>query len=536
MNGKSVAVIGGGLAGLSGAIHLANLGFRVQLFEKNITLGGKMNEVTHDGFRFDTGPSLLTMPFIIDELFETAGERRTDHLDFVPVDPVCRYFFPDGTVFDSRAHAETMQEEIERLFPGQWDAYRGFMDYGRKIFETAAEVFLFTPLHEKKKLLKPAVLKKLLHVNRIDALRTVHQSVSRYFSDHRLVQLFDRYATYNGSNPFSAPATLNIIPFVELGLGGYYIKKGMYRLVEELGRLAFQSGVELHTGTRVEKIRYLNGRVSGITVDEKFIPADYVLSGADVVETFRNLIDNAPKQVKRMEALEPSLSGMVFLWGMGRRFPQLEHHNILFSNDYREEFTQIFDEKCAPGDPTVYISITSKTDPSHAPAGSENWFILLNMPYMNGMQNWEAEKVRMKEKVISKLSAHGIEAAPYIRYEKIFTPENFQNLYASNRGSIYGISSNSRITAFSRQANRSRFVEGLYFAGGSAHPGGGIPLVIQSGKMAAELIAEREGIEVQKTDYYQKYLMHYLNHLDSEMERRTMKEYKTKKKLRENKI
>ncbi|RQW07090.1 MAG: phytoene desaturase, partial [Calditrichaeota bacterium] len=353
-------------------------------------------------------------------------------------------------------------------------------------------VFLFTPLHEIRKLARPSLLKKILKLHRIDPLKTVHQAVTGFFSDQRLVQLFDRYATYNGSNPYTAPATLNIIPYVEFRLGGFYISGGMYRLVEALSKLALQSGVEIHTNTRVGKIRHLNSRVAGVSVNNEFIKADYILSGADVVETFSQLIDNFRKEAKKLEKLEPSLSGMVFLWGIDRQFPQLAHHNIFFSDDYRKEFAQIFNEKRVPDDPTVYISITSKTDSEHAPAGSENWFVLLNMPYLASAQNWEEEKNRMRNVILEKLYRHGLDVASHIVLEKVLTPEDFYHLYASNKGSIYGISSNSRLTAFRRPANRNRSIEGLYFAGGSAHPGGGIPLVLLSGKMAAELLADAD--------------------------------------------
>lgn len=493
MENKTVAIIGGGLGALSGAIRLARLGFSVQLFEKNPKIGGKVNEVVLGNYRFDTGASLLTMPFVIDELFDFAGFRRSDYLDFVPIDPICRYFFSDGSVMDASADIAKMKVAIEQLSPDDVEAYERFLDYAERIHALTAEIFMFTPIHEFKKLLKPRYFQTLFRLHQIDPFRTVHQSISRFFSDPRLIQLFDRYATYNGSDPFQAPATLNIIPYIECGLGGYYIKGGIYRLIDALGAVACELDVQIHTSAQVEKICHEGRRASGVQVNGETIEADYVLCGADAVIAHEVLIDGHQNQRERLNRLEPSLSGMVFLWGVRAKYPKLAHHNIVFSSDYAAEFKQIFKHRQVPDEPTIYIAITSKADTAHAPVDGENWFVLLNMPYLVPGQMWEKEADRMRAVVLDKLKELGFDIADRIEVEQIFTPEDFSELYASNQGSIYGISSNSKTTAFKRLPNRSRILDGLYFAGGSVHPGGGIPLVMLSGKMAATLIAEDHG-------------------------------------------
>ncbi len=305
------------------------------------------------------------------------------------------------------------------------------------------------------------------------------------------MQLFDRYATYNGSNPYQAPATLNIIPYVEYGLGCYYIKGGMYQLVNALKTLAQQAGVEIFTGSKVEKIIHHDRRIKGIHVSGETIAADYVVCNADVVFAFNELIDDFDRKKEKLNRLEPSLSGLVFLWGINKQHFQLAQHNIFFSTDYELEFKQIFEDRRVPDDPTIYISITSKVDPDHAPSGCENWFVMINVPYLNEGQNWDDEISRMKDVIMKKLKKIGIDFSNHIKTEKVFTPQDFYNLYSGNRGSIYGISSNKRTTAFRRPANRSRDIHGLYFAGGSTHPGGGVPLAMLSGKMCAELICKR---------------------------------------------
>ena len=490
MQNKTVAVIGGGLGALSGAIRLARLGFSVQLFEKNPKIGGKVNEVVLEDYRFDTGASLLTMPFVIDELFDFAGFKRSDYLDFVPIDPICRYFFSDGSMMDASANKAKMKVAIAQLSPDDVKAYERFLRYAERIHDLTAEIFMFTPIHEFKKLVKPRYFQTLFRLHQIDPFRTVHQSVSRFFSDPRLVQLFDRYATYNGSDPFQAPATLNIIPYIEYGLGGYYIKGGIYRLIDALSAVASELGVQIHTSARVEKIWHDSKCVHGVQVNGERVAADYVLCGADAVVAYDELIDGHQNQRQKLNQLEPSLSGMVFLWGVGAKHQRLAHHNIIFSSDYDAEFKQIFKYQRVPDEPTIYIAITNKTDARHAPADSENWFVLLNMPYLAPGQAWKKEKCRMRAVVLEKLKRLGFDIADRIEVEQIYTPEDFAELYASNQGSIYGISSNSKATAFKRVPNRSRTLDGLYFAGGSVHPGGGIPLVILSGKMAATLIAE----------------------------------------------
>ena len=493
MENKRVAVIGGGLGALSGAIRLARLGFSVQLFEKNPKIGGKVNEAVLDGYRFDTGASLLTMPFVIDELFDFAGFKRADYLDFVSIDPICRYFFSDGSVMDASADKAKMKAAIQQLSPDDVEAYERFLKYAERIHTLTSEIFMFTPIHAFKKLMKPRHFQTLFKLHQIDPFRTVHQSVSRFFSDPRLIQLFDRYATYNGSDPFQAPATLNIIPYIEYGLGGYYIKGGIYRLVDALMTIACALGVQVHTSAKVEKICHARKRVSGVRVNGKKVEADYVLCGADAVVAYNELIDGHQKRRERLNRLEPSVSGMLFLWGVRAKHPKLAHHNIIFSSDYDAEFTQIFKHQQVPDEPTIYIAITSKADAEHAPADGENWFVLLNMPYLSLGQVWGKEKDRMRSVVLNKLKQLGFDIADRIEVEQVYTPEDFSQLYASNQGSIYGISSNSKTTAFRRIPNRSRTLQGLYFAGGSVHPGGGIPLVILSGKMAATLIAEDRG-------------------------------------------
>ncbi|HEM49140.1 MAG TPA: FAD-dependent oxidoreductase, partial [Caldithrix sp.] len=231
MMNKSIGVIGGGLGGLTAALRLAKNGFKVSLFEKNQSLGGKMNQVIHGGYRFDTGPSLLTMPFVIDELYYYLGLDRKQYLDFEPIDPICQYFWDDGTKLSAYTEMEKMREAMTNISIEDAKNLKDFLLYSRRIWELTADTFLYTAVHETGKILNKKTLKKLLKIKEIDPFRTVHQGIGQYFKHPKIVQIFDRYATYNGSDPFKAPATLNIIPYVEYVLGSFYIKGGMYQLI-----------------------------------------------------------------------------------------------------------------------------------------------------------------------------------------------------------------------------------------------------------------------------------------------------------------
>lgn len=491
---KKVAVIGAGIGGLTGALYLAHLGFNVTIFEKNSSLGGKINFFQKAGFYFDTGPSLLTMPFVFDDLFDFLKIDRSEYLTFESVDPICRYFFHDGSTLVTFSNVDKMIFEIEKFSPGSGKNYRSFYNYSKEIYDSAAPIFLFSPFHEIRKLLKFKNLPFLFKIRKIDPFRTVHQAIAAHFNDFRLIQLFDRYCTYNGSDPFRAPATLNIIPYVEYGLGGFYIKGGMYKLVNALEKLAKQLGITIYTDTPVDKINHLNGNVEGVTARNNFIKFDYVLCNADVVYAHKELIHGFEKQTNKLGSLEPSLSGLVFLWSVRGEFDYLKHHNIFFSSNYFSEFKEIFQNLQPARDPTIYISVTSKKDKSHVPKGCENWFVLVNMPYLVADQNLRDAIEPARNAIFSRLLKNGIDIKNKIEYEQIYSPYYFENTYKSNRGSIYGISSNTRQSAFRRPANRCAYIRGLYFAGGACHPGGGVPLVALSGKIAALLIAENAGV------------------------------------------
>ena len=502
----NVGIIGAGLGGLSAAIHLALRGMAVTVYESNATAGGKAAEVRKDGFRFDTGPSLVTMAFVLEEIYDAAGASAEERVEFVAVDPICRYFYPDGVVLDACADEAAFREQVRAISPSDADAVTRFLDYSQRIYELTSDIFLFHSLTDLKALLRWKNVKTLLRLPQIDPFRTVHERVQGSFRDPRLVQLFDRYATYNGSNPYTAPATLNIIPYVEYRLGGYYVRGGIHALVRSLEAIATRLGVDFRYNTPVGRIVVADDVVTGVITDGVFHAHDAVVSNADAVFTMTTLLQSegvaAPEGVAgasgnsskassrraaRYARLEPSCSGLVFLWGVRGRNDRLTHHNIFFSDDYAAEFADIFERHTTPSDPTVYISITSRADAGDAPDGCENWFVLVNMPYLTEV-NRNADISGIRASVLHRLRRAGFDIERDIVFEETITPSDLERRYNANKGSIYGVSSNSRNAAFMRPRNRIGSPRGLYLCGGSAHPGGGVPLVLLSGKIAAALL------------------------------------------------
>jgi phytoene desaturase len=498
------AVVGAGLGGLSAAIRLARRGWQVDVFEQREGPGGKASSRTLDGFRFDTGPSVLTMTQVLDQLLDEAGATVEERPRPVRLETVCRYAYPDGTVIRAWGEPARLADEIAGATRDRAVSVEAYLAHCRRIYERAAFLFLWKSLHEPASYVDRRALATLLHPGSLDALRTVHAANASFFRDPRTIQLFDRYATYNGSDPFRAPATLNIIPWVEHGLGAYTVQGGIASLPRALEALACRLGVAFHYGARVEAILTGGGRVRGLSWVEAGrasrgalphgrLDAPVVVSNADVLATYDLLDDRDAPAARRYRRLEPSTSALVFLWGMRRTFPDLGVNNIFFAEDYRSEFADLFERAICPRAPTVYVNITSKVTPGDAPPGCENWFVLVNAPAIGG-QEWDREVELTRRSVLRRLGqAIGREIERDIACESVLTPPDIERLTGSRRGSLYGIASNSRTAAFVRHANRSRRHRGLYFCGGSAHPGGGMPLALLSGKIASDLVTRYQG-------------------------------------------
>lgn len=481
-------VIGAGLGGLAVASLLASNGYNVDVYEQNDHPGGKMQQVVKKGYRFDTGPSLLTMPFILEKLFSECGAKLSDYLSFKELSPLCRYFYKDGTRFDNYSDRQKTVQEIKKFSEKDAESYTDFLDYSETLYQKTADAFLFNPLYDFSDLKEL----NLIDFLGIDAFSTVSQKVDSYFESPYIRQFFKRFTTYNGSSPYQAPATLNVIPHVELNQGGYYVQGGLYSVASAMHKLAEKMGVTFHFGTRAARINVEQDAVTGITLtDGHSESCDLLFANSDATDTILNLLPDSAlssRKRKKQAALEPSCSGFVMLLGCSKTWTELKHHNIFFSGDYKTEFEDIFKHKKLPDDPTIYVANTSHSDPDHAPADSSNLFILVNSPYESG-QDWESLKESYGKLIKDTLEHRGLDGLKAsVEVEETITPDQFLSKYGSNRGSIYGTSSNSKMSAFVRPRNKLRDFQNLYLVGGSTHPGGGIPLVVQSAFNAINLL------------------------------------------------
>ncbi len=480
-------MIGAGIAGIASAIRLAVKGYSVDVYESGAQPGGKLSEIQSGDFRFDAGPSLFTMPQYVDELFRLAGKNPEDHFKYMRLNTVCKYFFEDGTGINAYADRNKFASEIENNTLDTSGSVLDFLDRSRKIYEITDPVFLQRSLHKWRNYFNRTTLRSVLRFPGIDPFRTMNKANSERFKDSKTIRLFNRYATYNGSDPYQAPATLNVIPHFEQHFGAYFPKGGMYSIVTSLTKLATECGVKFHFNTYVDEIQLSDSKVAGVRIGATTHRAGLVVSNMDVWYTYRKLLKNTPAPEKIL-LQERSSSALIFYWGINRTFPELELHNIFFSEDYENEFHHIWQKKDICADPTIYLNISSKVQPPDARPGCENWFTMINVPSNSG-QDWDKLIHTARSNILAKLSRIlKTDVAGLIVSEKILDPRSIDSKTFSYQGSLYGSSSNNQFAAFLRHANFSSKIEGLFFAGGSVHPGGGIPLALLSAKIVDGLI------------------------------------------------
>jgi phytoene desaturase len=488
MHPKKVIVIGSGVSGMAAAIRLAIQGNEVAVYEKNSFAGGKLSAFEQDGYCFDAGPSLFTQPANLEELFALAKEPIGDYFSYQQVPVACHYFFSNGKAVKAYTQLDEFAEELQSQLGEDKALVKKYLQQSAKAYHRIGSIFLNFSLH------KAATWFHRRLFNAITAIKWgyLFGSLNRYnqssFRSPQTVQLFNRYATYNGSNPYKAPGMLSLIPHLEQNEGTFYPTGGMIAITHALYQLAIKKGVQFYFNTPVQRIINHAGQVKGVVVNDSNIMADLVVSNSDAYFTYLNLLQNTAK-AKKILKQERSSSAVIFYWGMGKCFEELGLHNIFFSNNYVAEFDAIFNKKTIYPDPTIYLNITSKMEAGQAPAGCENWFVMVNAPCNTG-QPWPALKQQLRAFVLDKLSRHfKTDIAALIQTEHTLDPVMIEAQTFSYSGSLYGTSSNTPWAAFLRHPNFSKSIRGLYFCGGSVHPGGGIPLCFKSAKIVSQLIA-----------------------------------------------
>ncbi len=480
-----VVIVGAGVGGLGAGVRLTAAGCDVLVLEAAAQVGGKLGIARSEGHTFDTGPSLLTMPFTLEETLATAGVTLSDRLDVRRVDPLCQYHWDDGTALATHADPDATAAAFEALEHGAGQAWHRLLAQGRRTWDLSLPLFLSAAISGPIELARRSG--RPINPRDILAHTTLERYGARHFRDPRLRQLLDRYATYSGSDPARAPATLSVIPYTESAYGAWHPIGGMHRIAQVLSDVIREQGGELRCSTPVTRIVTEHGSAVGVeTAAGEVFPADAVIANCDAADLYEGLV-SAPKQAAQIAAAPASLSGFVLMLGVAGRTPGLAHHNIWFPRDYRAEFADIFDDPRPPNTPTIYLCNPVATDPSCAPDGDESWFVLVNAP-RHGQVDWDAEGERYQERILDRLDALGLRARERARTIIRRTPADLERLTGAPGGSIYGTASMGPRAAFLRPRNASPAFERLYLASGSAHPGGGLPLVLLSGKIAADLI------------------------------------------------
>lgn len=487
---KEIIIIGSGVAGLAVAVRLGAAGHKVTVVEANNYVGGKLTEQQLGKYRFDMGPSVFTLPHLIEEL--TKISRQTDiKFEYLNLDKICNYFFEDGTRFIGYADKEKFAEEISKNLGETKESVYEQLKFSATAYEMVGDLFMEQSVHKLSNFLNLKTARALLQIGKFQLGKTMNEANSARFKNPKTVQIFNRFAVYNGSNPFQAPALINIIAHLEHNMGAYAPKHGMHAITQHLYDLSKRLEVTYLLNTRVEKIKTEQNVVTGVVTNQGELKADIVVSDADIKYLYTKLLDKKYYREKILSQ-EKSLSAVIFYWGIKKEFKELSLHNSLFSNDSRAEFDCLFKQHKPYHDPTIYINITSKITPTDAPVGCENWFVMANVPHNASEQpvNYIQE---IRKNVVAKINRMlNTDIEQYIEVEDHLDPYIIQQRTASVGGSLYGNSSNNKYAAFLRHANDSSQIKNLYFCGGSVHPGGGIPLGLLSAKIVSEMIAEKK--------------------------------------------
>lgn len=491
MRRKQVAVIGAGLGGISAAISLAQEGYAVSVYEKNSHIGGKLNQLKAQGYTFDLGPSILTMPHYFEPLFTRSGRELADYIPIRPVRPHWRGFFEDGTVINLSPEPAEMHAEAERISRGSSAQLEAFLTYAEKQYELIESGYFRQGLDTVREFQRFYGLQPFM---KFDFWHSMHGSVARYIKEPHFRDLFDFFVKYVGSSAYAAPGFMNCLPVIQFRYDLWYVDGGMYNIAEGLGRLMNELDIAVHLDCEVVEIEKSAGRVTGLRLKSgEGIAADIVVSNMEVVPAYRDLLGEPVRFIQKLEKrLEPACSGLVIDLGLDCKYDQLAHHNFFFSGNQRDHFSSVFRDKKLPADPTIYLVAASRSDASVAPEGCDCLKILPHIPYLNEKHSYTREEyLAFKEQILAKLERMGLaDLWKHVVFEHVWTPVDIEANYYSNHGAIYGVVTD-RFRNFAFKApKQSRLYENLFFTGGSVNPGGGMPMVVLCGRHVARKVVE----------------------------------------------
>jgi phytoene desaturase len=490
---RAIAIVGGGLGGLSAAIHLRLAGYDVTIFEANERVGGRANLIELDGFRFDTGPSLLNYPWVFEELFRAAGRELKDYVTLLPVDQSVKFQWADGTHFTLSSNLQRLLAEAERLEPASGPKMLAFLRDGAIKYDIAFDKMVSRNVDNPLKWLGQLKLKELL---RTGMWRSLDGELKRYFKSRYLREAFGSYGMYLGGSPYDLPGIFTILAYGELSYGLWLPKGGVYGLVAGIEKLARELGVEILTGQRVEKIKTDAGRVVGLEFNGgTFYGASLVVSNVDVPTTNAELLKDAGASARRMmrrdAATKMTPGVMTFYWGIRGHVENLGHHTIFLPDDYRAAFDDLNKRKRIPRGLPFYVSVPSATDADLAPVGDTAMFVLVPTPVLSELQgiDWEETTRKIQSQVLETLKLHEIEFAPErVVVQESYTPLDWQRRFGLYDGSAFGAAHTLRQVGPFRARNYAPEIDGLYYVGASTTPGTGMPMVVLSGEQTARRI------------------------------------------------
>ncbi len=486
MGEPRIAVIGSGFGGLAAAIRLQAAGARTTLFEARDRPGGRAYVYQEGGFTFDAGPTVITAPHCLEELWTLAGERMEDHVHLEPVRPFYRLQWPDGTRFDYGGTVEDVRAQVQALAPDDVAGFERFMDYSRRVFEAGYEGLVDAAFPRFADMVRVAPKLALLRAD-----RSVYGAVSHYVRDERLRQALSFHALLIGGNPFETSAIYTLIPFLERKWGVFFPRGGTGALVRGLAELYVRLGGELRLSTPVSRVE-VRGREHVVTTAGGSEPFDAVVSNADLQHTYGRLYAGLPaadKRCKTLERMHWSMSLFVIYFGTRRKYPGRAHHTILFGPRYREMLREIFHGPALPPDFSLYLHQPTVTDPSLAPPGGESFYVLAPVPHLGSADtDWTREAEPYADRVLAALETELPDLRREIVVKRIFTPLDFRDQLNAFQGSAFSVAPRLSQSAYFRPHNRDPEIPGLYIVGAGTHPGAGVPGVINSGKATARLV------------------------------------------------
>ncbi len=488
---SKIVVIGSGFAGLAAAIRLQARGYQVELVEARDQLGGRAYVYRQDGFTFDGGPTVITAPFLIDEVFAAAGRRTQDYVQMVPVDPFYRIEFHDGRWFEYNGDVDEMERRVNAFAPGEGQGYRDMIDQAQAIFQKG-----FVELSDKPFLRIRDMLRIVPDLARLGSHRTVYEFVSKYIRDPMLRRVFSFHPLLVGGNPFQTTSIYALIHYLEKQWGVHYAMGGTGAVVSAFGQVFEELGGRIRLSSPVRKIIIERGRATGVELDGgRRIAADAVVSNADVANTYRLLIDPKHRRRntdRRLERKRYSMSLFVMYFGTSRQYPDVRHHTIILSESYRELLNDIFNRKSLSDEMSLYLHRPSATDPSMAPPGCDCFYVLAPVPNQLSGIDWTTMAKPFRDRVVAELERRSMPGlSGSIVTERLLTPLDFETTLASYAGAAFSFEPVLTQSAWFRPHNVSEDIDQLYFAGAGTHPGAGIPGVLSSAKIAEKLICER---------------------------------------------